>query len=127
MTIHWLGPTVQGISRLGARYAPRILNSEKFALNYAWRGFKHKSSIVGGIRTGLLGGALVGSIISQEDGQKGDAPFFKQKTDKFYKKGNRRLGRYSSRYRKRYSTRKCNCGSRMGRRRKRGRSNRMYY
>ncbi len=45
----------------------RLVNSEKLALNYAWKGFKHKSSIVGGIRTGLLGGAVAGTQLNTAD------------------------------------------------------------
>ncbi len=74
MPIHHQIPRIgQEIFKYVSRAAPtgsRIMQSDKLLLNQAWKGFKHKSSIVSGIRTGLFGGSIVGSFIA--DG--GDTP-----------------------------------------------------
>ncbi len=66
MPIHHRIPSIigQAIAK-GYPTGSKLVNSEKLILNKAWVGFKHKSSIVGGIRTGLFGGAIAGSLINQ--------------------------------------------------------------
>ncbi len=65
------------VARRVAPYARGLLQSDKLALNYAWRGFKHKSSIVSGIRTGLVGGSIGGAFIRDDEGlgEDGQIPF----------------------------------------------------
>ncbi len=119
MPIHHRIPSIigQAISK-GVGPAKGILASEKLVLNYAWKGYKHKSSIVAGIRTGLFGGAVGGSFIRDSDNPEMDAqiPFgngFKassQNKTRNRRGGNRR--RYAKRgcrphkYRRRSSSRK---------------------
>ncbi len=57
----------QEIFRRGAPYISKFLSSDKLVLNKAWTGFKHKSSIVAGIRTGLFSGSVVGSLLNNDD------------------------------------------------------------
>ncbi len=103
MPIHARLPQIigQAISR-GAPGTKALVNSEKLALNYAWKGFKHKSSIVGGIRTGLLGGGIIGSIIRDSDNPEMDAqiPFNGSQAGSQNKARGRRRG-YGRRYPKR--------------------------
>ncbi len=89
-------------SPAGRRVATGIVNSEKLALNYAWKGFKHKSSIVGGIRTGLGGGALAGGLINKSADVPNVAlpPFYGPSASKQDQTRNRR-----KRVRRRYSNR----------------------
>ncbi len=59
------------IKRLGPT-AYKFMQSDKLVLNKAWTGFKHKSSIVSGIRSGLLAGSVVGSVINQNNDDEND-------------------------------------------------------
>ncbi len=120
MPIHHRIPGIigQGISK----YAPaarNVLSSDKLVLNRAWTGFKHKSSIVSGIRTGLFAGGAIGSFIRESDNPEMDAqvPFFNG--SKAYKSSKTRGGRGG--YRRRYT--KCRCRSNKYRRRSSYRSN----
>ncbi len=61
-----LREVVRTISRQGIRQGTKILTAEGNVLNFAWRGYKHKSSIVSGIRSGLLTGAVLGSFITDD-------------------------------------------------------------
>ncbi len=108
MPVHHRVPIIisQGISKYGKPYANRILNAEGAGLNYAWKGFKHKSSIVGGIRTGLLGGAIAGNFINSDDQGNNYGIPFKQKAYKFGQKGYRFKRGSSRKYRCKCSTRR---------------------
>ncbi len=74
MPIHHRIPGIigQGISRF-APTGKKLFESDKLVLNKAWTGFKHKSSIVGGIRTGLFAGGTVGQFIRDSDNPEMDA------------------------------------------------------
>ncbi len=102
---HRLPPIIyREISKRFAPGAKTLLNSEKLILNYAWKGYKHKSSIVSGIRSGLLGGAIAGSFIKQNDDDDLDGsplqPFTPSGAQDKTRSGFRR--RYSSRRRQCY-------------------------
>ncbi len=108
MPIHHRIPGIigQAISK-GRGPAISLVNSDKLLLNQAYKGFKHKSSIVGGIRTGLFAGGVIGSFIRESDNPEMDAqiPFFNgSKTSSPYQ-ARRGRGRYSRRYSK------CRCRS----------------
>ncbi len=64
---HRIGPEI--FRQLGKLQKPAqtLVQSEKLILNKAWKGYKHKSSIVAGIRTGLFTGSVVGPLIRQND------------------------------------------------------------
>ncbi len=119
----------QGIFRYAATrarpVAKGLLSSEKMALNYSWKGYKHKSSIVGGIRTGLLGGAIAGGFINNSGDNPFDgAPFtpgnqYNQKYSRF--NSNRRSSRYSK------HRPNCKCGRRLYRSRRSGKNWRKSY
>ncbi len=111
MPIHHRIPGIigQAISKYGPA-GSKILQSDKLVLNQAWRGFKHKSSIVSGIRTGLTTGGIVGSFINTGDeppnvyGPNVYAPNQQDQT-----RNRRGRGSYS-RYSKQYSrNHKCRC------------------
>ncbi len=55
-----------------------IFVADKMVLNKAYTGFKHKSSIVSGIRHGLVAGSVAGGFIRDSDNPEMDAqvPFF---------------------------------------------------
>ncbi len=75
----------------GAPVAKRLVDSDKLVLNKAWTGFKHKSSIVSGIRSGLFTGGIVGQFIRDSDNPEMDAQVpYSPQTNKPYKARNRR-------------------------------------
>ncbi len=103
---HRIIPEIIKYGSRGSPIAKGVLTSDRMALNYAWKGFRHKSSIVGGIRTGLLAGSVAGTFISDDGLDDTDGLSFTP-TSKFYKTRRRYSrcpsGQYSSgrgRYRK---------------------------
>ncbi len=116
MPIHHRIPGIigQAISKYRGP-AIAFTQSDKLVLNKAWTGFKHKSSIVGGIRTGLLGGSIVGSFINNAPDTPGNGPsipFYGSETGSQDKARGGQTGRYN--YRNRSSKRfnkykRCTC------------------
>ncbi len=106
MPIHHRIPGIigQAISRYGPA-GNKLLQSDKLVLNKAWTGFKHKSSIVSGIRSGLFAGGVAGQFIRDSDNPEMDAqvPFFPQTSSPYKARGGR------GGYRRRYT--KCRCRS----------------
>ncbi len=115
MVIHHRIPTIigQGISKFGPA-ANKLLQSDKMLLNKAYTGFKHKSSIVSGIRHGGLVGSTIGTLIRDMENPFMDAQIpFSPKTPSNSKNQTRRGRGRSCRqfsgskrrscYRKRYS------------------------
>ncbi len=98
----------QGIISVATKYGVGIAKSEGLILNKAWKGFKHKSSIVAGIRTGLLGGAVIGSVITgtTPTTDYAEVPFTGSKSSSYkFRKGNRR---FNSTRRRRHYKNNCN-------------------
>ncbi len=60
-----LGKIAYEVARRAVPYARGIVNSERMALNYAWKGYKHKSKIVTGLRGSLIAGGIAGGLINQ--------------------------------------------------------------
>ncbi len=90
----------QEIYRAGQRYGSKFLQSDKLVLNKAWTGFKHKSSIVAGIRTGLtLGGGLGTFLVNNDDELDVATPYkYESQTGSPYKtRSGRRGWNYSRR------------------------------
>jgi len=110
------------IMRQVSKYASRtrsvgagIGRSDKMALNYAWKGFKHKSSIVSGVRTGLFAGSIVGAIVnSNAPDTPGNGPpiQYVPQTSPPYKARGGQTGRSNRRYNsnKRFNKyKRCTC------------------
>ncbi len=104
MPIHHRIPGIigQAISRF-AKPGKALVDSDRMVLNYAWRGFKHKSSIVSGIRSGLLAGGVAGSYIRNSDNPEMDAqvPFGPKTPASSQNKTRYRRRGYGRRYPKR--------------------------
>ncbi len=98
----------KGIFRAGQRYALRsaykygkgLIDSDRMALNYAWKGYKHKSAIVRGLRGSLVTGSVIGNLVQDPDG---GTISFKPETYKPYQT----RGRYSTGRSNRYKLPKC--------------------
>ncbi len=93
MPIHHRLPTI--IGQAITKYGARTLYADKLVLGKAWTGFKHKSSIVTGIRHGLLAGGVTGSFIRDSDNPEMDAqvPFYGPSASSQDKARNRRGGK----------------------------------
>ncbi len=96
---------------LAARAAYRILTSDKFVLNKSWSGFKAKDSIVGGIRTGLLGGSLAGSLINDGSNPFNDAEVPQGNVSTPYQQY-KKHSRFNSSGRYGRKRKQCYCGTR---------------
>ncbi len=113
MPIHHRIPIIisQGISRL-APVGSKVLQSDKLLLNQAWKGYKHKSSIVGGIRTGLFAGSVIGPFINKSADNPevyGPQDVYEPKTSSPYQARSGRGG-FSNKYNKhKRFNRKCRC------------------
>ncbi len=105
-------PIHHRIPIIATEIAKRTLAAEGAILGHAWKGFKHKSSIVAGIRSGLGGGAVIGSLITEDSTDPfSGTPGFKSQTNKFSQKySGQYRNRGSRRYSKQNSTRqRCRC------------------
>ncbi len=90
--------------RLGPA-ATKFIQSDKLVLNQAYKGFKHKSSIVAGIRTGLFAGSIAGPLISGDNDDDLNGPFSTRYEPQTYKPEKTRYRRRGSSRRQR--GRKC--------------------
>ncbi len=91
-----------------AEGAKRLLTAEAGILNKAWYGFKHKSEIVSGIRTGLAIGAGIGSFIEDDEGLTGNgSPELQQTSSSTFNKTRGRRAKCFSRTR--YGTKRIPC------------------
>ncbi len=103
------------IGKVGFEIAKGILNAEKGILGKAWWGFKKKKEIVAGIRTGLAGGAGIGTFINDSPFDSGDGTVpFQSKANKFVQSRFRRNRTRSSRRNYKYN-KHCNCRGRLHR------------
>ncbi len=96
---------VQEIFRRGSPFAYKFLRSDKLVLDKVYTGFKHKSSIVSGIRHGLVAGSVAGGFISNpDDDDLNGTSLFEHviKTGTPYQTRSRRRGRNNRR--------RCKCG-----------------
>jgi len=116
MPTHHRIPTIigQAISKLYGKTSPTLYRwsqAEGKVIEYAYKGFKHKSSISKGIRHGLAVGATIGTFIT-EDGSNTYSGQIQSPTDSSYQArsgySNSRSGKYGSR--KRHNKyRRCTC------------------
>ncbi len=96
MPIHHRIPGI--IGQAISRYGNRLLYSDKLVLGKAWTGFKHKSSIVTGIRHGLAAGGVVGGFINFNDDDELDGKIPQQYGSQAYKPDKTRGGRRGRNY-----------------------------
>ncbi len=112
---HRIGPE---IIRRGLPLANQLFKAEARALNYSWKGYKHKSSIVSGTRHGLFLGAAAGGLLSGQKDPGSDGTFQPTPPGKFSKKGNR--FKWKNNRGSKFRHRRCKCKRpRMGRWRRR--------
>jgi len=80
MPIH--GRIISQAITKGGPIVAGVLKSDKMALNYAWKGYRHKGRIVQALRGSLVTGSVIGGLVQDPDG--GSIPFFNE-TNKSYK------------------------------------------